>query len=377
MAILNFAHREITAKIVYFGAASAGSSTNVRTLYEILPVREKSELHQFSPRGSEDQTWYFDYVPASDRQIKGFSLRCQVYAVPGGITHAGHRREILRGTDAVVFVADARQNRDASNLDSLLDLEGLLREDGLEMAAIPMVIEVNHTDDPEARPASQVVYDLNPYGFPVVEAVARDSTGVLEAHEQVTTVTANRIRDNLTGKESAITLTAVHDGHREPSETIVERHLSSIERATRERVEEMAEDQGWAELQTAGEIEVPFQPADFAGTRPLQVLSAAISGEDIELDLIMEKTTGGTARRLRVTLANRPTASPPIAREHSDAPSETPIPDPSPSPLSTLPDRIELTPEPAHHDFPPLWYGLVGVGIGVIIGLLIGVISFL
>src|SRR5690606_17221679 len=107
--------------------------------------------------------------------IKGFSLRFRVYAVPGGVTHAGHRREILRRTDAVVFIADARLDADQANLESLLDLEGLLREDGVEMAAIPMVIQVNRTDDPNARPAEQVVFDLNPYGFPVIEAVASDA----------------------------------------------------------------------------------------------------------------------------------------------------------------------------------------------------------
>src|SRR5690606_38274564 len=123
------------------------------------------------------------------------------------------------------------------NLESLLDLEGLLREDGVEMAAIPMVIQVNHTDDPNARPAEQVVFDLNPYGFPVIEAVASDALGVLEAHEQVASVTIHRIQDNLAGRDTAITLTALYDPRRESDDEVVSRHLAAIERAVRERVE--------------------------------------------------------------------------------------------------------------------------------------------
>ncbi len=377
MATLNFAHREITAKIVYFGAKSAGSSTNVRALHERVDARSKGELRQFGAPGDAEFVWFFDYVPSTERPIKGFSVRFRVYAVPGGVALASYRREVLRGTDAVVFVADARRDCDQTNLDSLLDLEGLLREDGIDMAAIPMAIQVNHTDATDARPAEEVVFDLNPYGFPVIEAVARDAKGVIEAHEQVAGMTLARIQDALAGRETPIALTALHEPRRDTDEEIVAGHLEAIERATRERVEELSEDQGWAELQTAGEIEVAFQPADFAGTRPLQVLSASIAGETIELDVIMEKTAGGTARRLKVTLANRPTAAPPIPREQPHTPTLTPPERASQAILEALPASISLEAPPSRHDFPPLWYGLVGVGIGVVIGLLIGVITWM
>lgn len=369
MAVLNFAHREITAKVVYFGAPAAGSSTNVRTLYEILPVEQKSQLHQFGPPEEEERTWYFDYVPRGNSDIQGFSLRFRVYAIPGGMRHAAHRREILRGTDAVVFVADARSDREQENLDSLLDLEGLLKEEGLEMAGMPMVLQVNRTDDEDARAADQVVFDLNPYGFPVIEAVARDSKGVLEAHEQVNTVTVHRIRDNLAGRETAITLTAVHQEDRDKEEALIERHMAATA-AAEKRDREEVDVHEFDDLQTAGEVELPFQPADFAGTRPLRVIEAAIRGEDVHLDLIMEQPGGGTPRRLQVVLQNRQSSSP-------TSRSVTPVHDPSPSLLETLPDRIELRALPARDDLPPLWYGIAGLVSGVVIGLLTGVIFLL
>lgn len=377
MATLNFAHREITAKIVYFGAPSAGSSTNVRTLYEILPVKEKGALHQFGPEDEKEKTWYFEYVPAGGKNVKGMSLRFQVYAMPGGIVRTEHRKEILRGTDAVVFVADARKEREQNNIESLLDLEGLLKDDGLEMAEMPMVIQVNRTDDVYARNAERVVYDLNPYGFPVIEAVARDSKGVLEAHEQVTTVTVNRIRDNLAGREATIILTAIHNPDRESDQDIIAQHLEAIHQAQIERVEEMASRATWSDLPSAGEIALAFQPADFTGTRPLQVIGAVIAGEDVKVDLIMEQEATGTPRRLQITLVNEPSTSPTVGRVNTGS-SVTPVERNSPSPLDTLPDRITLsTPHGGKSDFPPLWYGVAGLASGIVIGLLIGVISFL
>jgi len=376
MATLNFAHREITAKIVYFGAPSAGSSTNVRTLYEILPVKEKGGLHQFGPDDEKEKTWYFEYVPVGGKNIKGMSLRFQVYAMPGGIIRAEHRKEILRGTDAVVFVADARKEREQNNIESLLDLEGILKEDSLEMAEIPMVIQVNRTDDVYARDIERVVYDLNPYGFPVIEAVALDSKGVMEAHEQVTTVTVNRIRHNLAGKEATITLTAIHNPDRESDQEIITQHLDAIHQAQRERVLEMASKATWSDLPPAGEIVLAFQPADFTGTRPLQVIGAHVDGEDVMVDLIMEQESTGKPRRLQITLVNEPKSTSTLGLGSTTS-GATPVDRISPSPLDTLPHRIELTTHPSRSDFPPLWYGVAGLASGIVIGVLIGVLSFL
>ncbi len=373
MAVLNFAHREITAKVVYFGAPSAGTSTNVRTLYDLLPVEERSQLHAFGPAEEDEQTSYFDYVPRSGEEVQGFTLRFRVYAIPGGLRHPAHRREILRGTDAVVFVADARTSRSAENLESLLDLEGLLQAEGLEMAEIPMVLQVNRTDDAKARPADDVVYDLNPYGFPVVEAVARDSKGVLEAHERVNGVTVARIRDNLAGRGTAISLTAVHQEDREQEEAIIARHLAATAAAER-RAREETDPAEFDELQTAGEIEVPYQPADFANTRPRRVLKAEIKGDDIHLDLIMQQEKGGTPRRLQVVLQSQPMSSPTLTAGRS---SVTPVVEEPSGLLETLPDRIELRGPATRSDFPPLWYGIAGLASGVVIGILTGVIFLL
>lgn len=368
MAIINFAHREITAKVVYYGPPGAGVNTNVKTLYDLAPVDERSRLHKFGPGNETERTWYFDYVPAGGGDVDGFSLRFRVYSIPGGLTHAAHRREVLKGTDAVVFVADARPGKDQINLDSLLDLERSLKQEGIEMAAIPMVLQVNHTDSTNARPADEVVFDLNPYGFPVVRAVARAAKGVLETHDKVTAVTTARIRENLSGNETAITLTAVHRNTRLRDEDIIARHLSAIE--AEERAARLSGGEGWDDVPVGGEIEVPYQPDDFAGTRPVQLLGAAIDGDEIHLDLVMERLSGGTPRRLHVHLANRPTDAPPLPRVATLTASEPRVTD-------SLPEIVEIRTPPPPSDFPPVWYGIAGLASGILIGLLIGVLALL
>ena len=155
-------------------------------------------------------------------------MRCRVYSVPGGLSHPAHRREVLQGIDAVVFVADARGGANQANLDSLLELEVALKAQGVEMASIPMVIQVNHTDAEDARTSDDVVFDLNPYGFPVVTAIATEETGVLEAHQGVTEATLSRIRSNLSGQETAITLTTMHEEVRPKGDEVIRRHLEAI-----------------------------------------------------------------------------------------------------------------------------------------------------
>ena len=94
-------------------------------------------------------------------------------------------------------------------MDHLLALETLLGQRGLELASLPMAIQVNHCDTPEARPADNVVYDLNPYGFPVIEAMASEPRGVLETHTEVVGALVARIRDNMAGNAAAVTMKAV------------------------------------------------------------------------------------------------------------------------------------------------------------------------
>ena len=180
------------------------------------------------PKKRNVENFYFDYVPPGGGLIIGFSTRFRVYSMPGAITHATHREEVLRGADAVVFVADSRAGREQANLGALIGLESLLAELDLALTSIPIVLQINHIDAPNARPMADVTYDLNPYGFTVLPAAARHSRGVLETHETITRSTVDRIQDHLAGNQTAISLTAVHRASRERDDEIIRRHVEAI-----------------------------------------------------------------------------------------------------------------------------------------------------
>lgn len=393
MAIINFAHREITAKVVYFGAPDAGCNTNVRKLFDLLPVEEKSRLHRFGP-DDLGQSFFFDYVPPGGGLIIGFSTRFRVYSMPGGITHRIHRDEVLRGTDAVVFVADSRSGCSQANLDALIELESLLADLDLALVSIPIVLQLNHTDSPDARPIEDVAYDLNPYGFPVIPAAARHSRGVLETHDAITRSTVTRIQDNLAGNQTAINLTAVHRSSRERDDDVIRRHVDAIRASDASGLrpldgapgEDAVLEPGDAPppartrpgdrfegLPVAGKVSVPFQPSDLVGTRPVHLLAARVQDGAIQLEIVVDRLSGGEPRRLTIQLENRP-----VDREPLNTPTATATPAHHvhmPHATSSLPDELEIR-RWAPNDLPPVWYGIGGIIGGTVGGILIGFLLF-
>ena len=120
MAVINFARKEIEAKVVYYGPAFSGKTTNVKVLHEKMPGPQRGELHALSTEA--DRTLFFDYVPIQIGQIGGFSTRFKLFTVPGQVVYQQTRRVVLQGADAVVFVADSSPDRADANLDSLVEI---------------------------------------------------------------------------------------------------------------------------------------------------------------------------------------------------------------------------------------------------------------
>ncbi|MEQ1505140.1 MAG: hypothetical protein ABMB14_23095 [Myxococcota bacterium] len=314
MATINFATRELAAKIVYFGATSAGCNTNLERLHALIPGRSKSALHKFGPRESDERSMYFDYLSLDPAPIDGFAQVVRVYSLPGGIGLQAHRDEVMRAVDGIVFVADARGDRNAANVDALLGLETLLTALALDMSALPIVLQVNHTDSPEARPVADVVFDLNPFGFPAIPAIARQDHGVLETHGELLRGMTERIRNAVIGQTPGLRLTAIHDPVRRTDTDVIQAHVDTIQ----ERAEitpqiddvavELPDDVDDAAGLPAGPtIEVPFQPRELVGSHPVRILAAEIDADHVRVELLMERMGGAESRRLTVLLANRPT----------------------------------------------------------------------
>jgi len=176
MAFVNYAAREITCKLVYYGAGLGGKTTNVRQMYRGTAPDRRGRLTELST--DTERTLMFDFVPLTVGEIHGFTLRFGVYSVPGQIFYAATRRLIVRGCDAIVFVADSQEARFEANVESVENLESDLREHFGDPTSIPCVMQYNKRDCPEAVPIGRMQRALNPRGWPEYEAIAVQGFGV-------------------------------------------------------------------------------------------------------------------------------------------------------------------------------------------------------
>ena len=377
MATINFATREVTAKIVYIGASGAGCNTNVRRLYSLLEARETSRLHKFGPSETQERSWYFEYVVLGPPRVGTFLMRYRIYSLPGGLSLAAHRDEVLRDCDAIVLVADSRPDHAPKNVDVLFELEGTLAAMGIELSTVPLVLQLNHRDHERALPVEQLTSELNPFGFPVTEAIARSGDGVMATHSEVTAALEARLRDHLAGNAGSVQLIAVHDPERETDDDVVSGHVEAIrERSEAEAQADIDEltQRHFEHLPEGPEVEIPFQPRELVGSSPTRVLDVEVERDEVRVELVMERMGGGEARRLTVRLVNRPSDAPAVAR--STPKSTVPPVQETDRVFDYLPDEVELsTPgprgEPAPFDqVPGVVYGVVGIVGGGLIGAL-------
>ncbi len=176
MVQINFAQKEIQCKIVYYGPGMSGKTTNLELIHAKAPDGHRGELTSIATTG--ERTLYFDYMPLDLGQIAGISTKFQLYTVPGQIYYKSTRRLVLQGVDGIVFVADSSADKMRENKESLADLEDNLKEIGKTVKDLPIVIQYNKRDLPDAMPIEELQRELNPHGFPMTEATATLGDGV-------------------------------------------------------------------------------------------------------------------------------------------------------------------------------------------------------
>jgi len=161
MAIFNFKKREIECKIVYYGPGRCGKTTNMEYIFKTFKKQVIGEMVSIDTEG--DRTLFFDFLPIGLGKIKGFDIKVQVYTVPGQVQYRSTRKLVLKGVDGVIFVADSLAVRREKNMLSLKDLQYNLKEYGLNIFKIPLVMQHNKRD-------------LTEQGFPImsVEQMEKD-----------------------------------------------------------------------------------------------------------------------------------------------------------------------------------------------------------
>jgi hypothetical protein len=176
---LDFAARELTIKLVYYGPALSGKTTNLQALHRAADSSIAGRLMTLETR--DDRTLFFDLLPLSFRGTKGVSVRLKVFTVPGQVIHASTRKLVVQGADGIAFVADSRVLETEHNAESFLDLRNNLKEHGLSLRQMPLVIQFNKRDLPGIRSDDELAQLAAQGREPVYLAVATRGEGVVES----------------------------------------------------------------------------------------------------------------------------------------------------------------------------------------------------
>lgn len=176
---LDFSSREVTIKLVYYGPALSGKTTNLVALHKSAGPDAKGRLMTLETQ--DDRTLFFDLLPLTFRSREGdVSLRIKLFTVPGQPIHAATRRLVLQGADGVALIADSRIAETQSNAASFFDLKQNLKDNGIELSKMPLVIQFNKRDLPDIR-SDEELAELAARGKePVYKAIATRGVGVVE-----------------------------------------------------------------------------------------------------------------------------------------------------------------------------------------------------
>ncbi|MDC0741206.1 MULTISPECIES: GTP-binding protein [Polyangium] len=176
---LDFASREISIKLVYYGPALSGKTTNLVALHSRAGADARGRLMTLETQ--DDRTLFFDLLPLTFRSKDGdVSLRIKLFTVPGQPIHAATRRLVLQGADGVALIADSRISETQRNADAFLDLRQNLRDNGIEISKMPLVIQFNKRDLPDIRSDEELARLAARGKEPVFRAVATRGIGVVE-----------------------------------------------------------------------------------------------------------------------------------------------------------------------------------------------------
>ncbi|MCC7535068.1 MAG: gliding motility protein [Deltaproteobacteria bacterium] len=175
---VDFAARELTIKLVYYGPALSGKTTNLQALHRLLSPDCRGRLMTLETR--DDRTLFFDMLPITVRAESGVAVRIKLFTVPGQVIHNATRRLVLQGADGVVFVADSQTDQTRPNAEAFLDLKENLRENGMAIDKLPLVIQFNKRDLPNARSDEEIEALAKRGREPVYKAVATRGVGVVQ-----------------------------------------------------------------------------------------------------------------------------------------------------------------------------------------------------
>ncbi len=201
MATLNYAFKELSCKIVYYGCGLCGKTTNLIHVHKAVPQKFRGELVSLATE--QDRTLFFDFLPLDLGEVKGFKTKFQLYTVPGQVYYNATRKLVLRGVDGLVFVADSQKDRFQENMDSLENLRQNLAEYGYRLQTgpddadgIPWVIQYNKRDMPRLSSIEEMEKVLNEHHVPTIESVAVTGQGVKDTLKAISSLVIKKLNQD-------------------------------------------------------------------------------------------------------------------------------------------------------------------------------------
>ena len=159
MSIINYASKEIQFKIVYYGPALCGKTTNLSYIHSKIDPGNRGDLVSLAT--ASDRTLFFDFLPLSAIIIKGFKTKFQLYTVPGQVIYNATRQLVLRSVDGIVFVADSQWDKMEENVEAFKNLEENLNKMNMSLDEMPYIIQYNKRDLPNVAPINYMEFLLN------------------------------------------------------------------------------------------------------------------------------------------------------------------------------------------------------------------------
>ena len=202
MVVVSYSGKEINAKLVYYGAGLSGKTTNLEAIYEAVPDTSRGKM--VSMKTQSDRTLFFDLLPLDLGEIMGFKTRFLLYTVPGQVFYNATRKLVLKGADAIVFVADSEVGKMEENKESIANLRANLAEYKVSLDDLPWVIQYNKRDLPNVYTCDELNAELNPGAkVPFFEAVATQGKGVFETFRGISHLLMEKVTKDLRRGPSA------------------------------------------------------------------------------------------------------------------------------------------------------------------------------
>lgn len=192
---INWKLREISLKVVYYGPALSGKTTNLQYIHAKMNPKMRGDLVSLKTRG--DRTLYFDFLQLELGQISGLKPRFNLYTVPGQAYYIGSRKLVLQGVDGVVFVADSQQEQLDAGIELVRDMAENLRELGFDPQVMPLVLQCNKRDLPNTLPVPLLQWRLGLNHIPCFESVATQGMGVFDTLKAIVNLVVAKTQQQL------------------------------------------------------------------------------------------------------------------------------------------------------------------------------------